>query len=262
MERYNYHTHTYRCQHADGTDREYVLEAIRNGYERIGFSDHVMLPGITSQYHIRGDFSLTENYFQSIRALQKEFQNEIKISLGFECEWDRRFIAYYRSLLEDKKVDFLIFGNHGISFTKNGEHILQTKNKYAFLNIYLQKSICAIKSGLFRIFAHPDIFMSVTSWGKKTEDISYVICHLAKQYDVALELNLGKVITTGIAEYYGEMRYPYPYNLFWKIAKEVGNTIIVGLDAHSPSAFGDKRLRFYDEFVAQLGLTVEHDFTI
>lgn len=262
MERYNYHTHTFRCQHADGEDREYVLEAVKHGYERMGFSDHVMLPGIISRFHIRGDFSQTADYFQSIRALQKEFENEIKISLGFECEWDRRFVPYYKSLLEDKKVDYFIFGNHGISFTKDGEHVLQTKNKYAFLNIYLRKSIDAIKSGLFRIFAHPDIFMTATSWSKKAEEMSYSICRCAKQYGVALELNLGKVITTGMNEYFGEMRYPYPYEQFWKIAKEVGNTIVAGLDAHSPSAFGDSRLSFYDEFVERLGLNVAHDFTI
>ena len=32
--------HTYRCMHASGTDEEYVLSAIKNGYEEIGFSDH------------------------------------------------------------------------------------------------------------------------------------------------------------------------------------------------------------------------------
>ena len=36
----NMHTHTTRCQHAKGTDREYVEMAIEAGYDVLGFSDH------------------------------------------------------------------------------------------------------------------------------------------------------------------------------------------------------------------------------
>ena len=36
----NYHTHTKRCGHAIGEDEEYVLRAIENGFDEIGFSDH------------------------------------------------------------------------------------------------------------------------------------------------------------------------------------------------------------------------------
>ena len=36
----NYHTHTTRCMHATGSDEEYVLSAIKGGYQILGFSDH------------------------------------------------------------------------------------------------------------------------------------------------------------------------------------------------------------------------------
>ena len=42
--RFNYHTHTTRCQHAKGTEREYVEAAIRGGYKILGFSDHTPYP--------------------------------------------------------------------------------------------------------------------------------------------------------------------------------------------------------------------------
>ena len=38
--RYNLHTHTYRCNHASGTDREYVEAAIKAGMKTLGFADH------------------------------------------------------------------------------------------------------------------------------------------------------------------------------------------------------------------------------
>ena len=36
----NYHTHTARCKHAWGEDKEYVEQAIQAGMEVLGFSDH------------------------------------------------------------------------------------------------------------------------------------------------------------------------------------------------------------------------------
>ena len=34
----NYHTHTARCMHATGSDEDYVLSAIKGGYQELGFS--------------------------------------------------------------------------------------------------------------------------------------------------------------------------------------------------------------------------------
>ena len=51
----NYHTHTTRCGHAEGTEEEYILTALRCGYKVLGFSDHTpwayATPGFVS--HIR-----------------------------------------------------------------------------------------------------------------------------------------------------------------------------------------------------------------
>ena len=44
MMKANYHTHTARCGHAEGTDEEYVLAAIERGFDEMGFSDHVPWP--------------------------------------------------------------------------------------------------------------------------------------------------------------------------------------------------------------------------
>ena len=36
----NYHTHTPRCRHAQGTEEEYAQAAVNAGMEILGFSDH------------------------------------------------------------------------------------------------------------------------------------------------------------------------------------------------------------------------------
>ena len=68
----NYHTHTFRCGHAIGKDEEYVLEALGMGFLELGFSDHIMLPNFNEE-NIRGDISLSEDYFNSIRKLSKKY---------------------------------------------------------------------------------------------------------------------------------------------------------------------------------------------
>ena len=40
----NYHTHTFRCHHANGTEREYIEQAIERGLHTLGFSDHAPMP--------------------------------------------------------------------------------------------------------------------------------------------------------------------------------------------------------------------------
>ena len=39
----NYHTHTARCGHAEGTDAAFGLAALWLGFDVVGFSDH--MPG-------------------------------------------------------------------------------------------------------------------------------------------------------------------------------------------------------------------------
>ena len=40
----NYHSHTWRCQHAGGTEEEYVRQAIETGFSVLGFADHSPWP--------------------------------------------------------------------------------------------------------------------------------------------------------------------------------------------------------------------------
>ena len=42
MQEFNYHSHTYRCGHADldFTDEEYVEAYIKMGFKRMAFTDH------------------------------------------------------------------------------------------------------------------------------------------------------------------------------------------------------------------------------
>ena len=83
----NYHTHTWRCMHASGTEKEYVENAIRAGLEIIGFSDHTPYPypkDYSSGMRMRTD--QLEDYVDTVVALKAEYRQDIEIHLGLEVE--------------------------------------------------------------------------------------------------------------------------------------------------------------------------------
>lgn len=76
----NYHAHTWRCQHAYDTEREYIEAAISMGIEIFGFSDHVPCPyqdGYVS--NIRMTMKQAPEYVETIRRLEAEYRDQIKI---------------------------------------------------------------------------------------------------------------------------------------------------------------------------------------
>ena len=69
----NYHAHTWRCQHAYDTEREYIEAAISMGIEIFGFSDHVPCPyqdGYVS--NIRMTMKQAPEYVETIRRLEAD----------------------------------------------------------------------------------------------------------------------------------------------------------------------------------------------
>lgn len=253
--KYNYHTHTKRCNHANGSDEQYIESAIKANYQGLGFSDHVMLPFVTGSY-IRADYDVKDEYLSTMKELKEKYKDQIELYVGFECEWDNKYQKYYRSLLDNKEVDYLIFGNHACYFKKNKEYPLKIKSPKSYLQRYLKVTIKALRSGLFKVMAHPDVFMSHIKWSSYAKKVSTIICKEAKANDVVLELNCGCFVNEKPRVIHDETRYRYPYNKFWQIARKYQNKIIVGVDAHSPSAFHSNGLQIMEEFIKKHKLNV------
>lgn len=111
----NYHTHTWRCNHARGTEREYVESAIKAGMEILGFSDHspYIFPGnYYSNFRMRMD--QLEGYIQCVLDLRKEYAGQIQIPLGLELEYYPEFLPQLLPILRDLPLDYLLLGQHFI----------------------------------------------------------------------------------------------------------------------------------------------------
>ena len=240
----NYHTHTKRCGHASGEDEEYVLQALGRGLKVLGFSDHAMLPGLVEPYK-RGDYSLFDDYCDSINSLRKKYQDQITLYLGFEAESFEYYFNYYHELINNKVLDYLILGNHSIldkdkNIVFNFFHITTTSELYQ----YKELAIKAIETGLFSIFAHPDYFLaSIPNFDYDCKKVSKELIEACIAYDIPLEINLA-----GIR--YGEKiigkkrRWIYPSYEFFSLVSKYKAKCIFGYDAHSPKDIGDTKSEY------------------
>ncbi|MBQ3763338.1 MAG: PHP domain-containing protein, partial [Clostridia bacterium] len=76
----SFHNHTWRCNHATGTEREYVENAVAHDMTMLGFSDHapyVFENGYYSGFRMKPD--QIKGYFETIGALKEEYKGKIQI---------------------------------------------------------------------------------------------------------------------------------------------------------------------------------------
>lgn len=255
---YCYHTHTYRCGHAQGSDEEYVIEAINKGLKVIGFTDHVFLPS-HPQPGIRGNIELLDEYVNSLRKLKEKYKDQIEILIGFEAEYFDEYVPYYKQLLESGKIDYLIQGQH--NYIENGklEWYFGVLNDTVTINLYTEHIIKGIESGLYSFIAHPDLFVRcLTDWTDYHEQITRRICEAAVKYDVPLEFNLGGLRFPYERYSPGDAKLRYPCLDFWKIASEYPIRVFVGPDSHTPDKVHDEQeIQFALDTIKKLNLKLE-----
>ena len=158
----NYHTHTVRCKHAEGTEREYIEAAISEGFKILGFSDHTPQPypeGFKSG--IRMDMSELEDYTDTLVKLRDEYKDDIQILIGYEVEYTRK---YFEPLLKELKKyprDYIIQGQHHAPNEIDGFYAGFETTDEAKLKEYVDYTVEGMKTGLFSYLAHPDLMYYV-----------------------------------------------------------------------------------------------------
>ncbi len=223
----NYHTHTYRCGHAKNyQDEEYVKSAINNNIKILGFSDHAPFKNIIHK-GMRMDFNEFDDYLTSIQNLKEKYKDKINIILGLEIEYLEGYESYYDELFSKYKLNYLILGQH-LTYDNNFEpsyYFKKEKDNHKEIERYSDDLIKGMKTKYFSYVCHPDLFLiNSTYFGTFEREITYKICKAAKELNIPLEININGFISNR----------EYPSIDFFKIAKELGNKFIFGIDAHNP----------------------------
>lgn len=225
----NYHSHTPRCNHASGSPREYIEAALHHGFRVLGFSDHVPVPfssGFVSD--MRMTPAQTAGYVRELSELREEYADRIRILIGYEAEYFPKDFAATLKLLTQYPCDYLILGQHFVGSEDDGVYCGDPFTEESLLTGYVDQACAGLDTGVFTYFAHPDLpnFVGDPAFYRREMER---LCRHAAAADVPLEINM-----LGLRQ-----GRNYPAERFWQIVAEMGNDVILGCDAHSPSALDD-----------------------
>lgn len=265
MKKTNFHTHTFRCGHAVGNEEAMVLSAINNRVEILGISCHVPLPKY--RWHLlkgmrytlkepkawlswcramtfngpamRMPYTMKKIHQQNVAQMKEKYKDKITIYQGYEAEYFTEYLNYYQAMLSSGEIDYLILGNHFNRYSVHTRYYGRIGITDSDIEQYKNDVVAAFDTGLFSYLAHPDLFMvGKKHWDELCDRVAREICIKAKETNTPLEIN-GGGMRRGLRQVDDEMVYPYPNTHFWKIAAEVGNDAVLGIDAHSPEDTND-----------------------
>lgn len=246
---YNYHTHTFRCGHATGKERDYIEAAIARGIKVLGFSDHILFESKNEESKAK-----LYDYVKTINELKEEYKDKIEIHLGFECEHFDDRVDYYNYLLKEKGIEYLILGQHYIT-AKDGKRLdmfNELENPHEIAKRYYLCVKEGLKSGLYKYLAHPDLYTREFKEIDKVY-IKYAkkICKAAKKYNVPIEINLNGLYYKGVKNI---LTPTYPCEQFFEIAGKVGNDVMIGVDAHSPELITNANYEWAESIIEKYHL--------
>lgn len=249
----NYHTHTTRCNHAVGTEIEYIECAIEGKFKLLGFSDHA--PQVYPGDYVSGIRMLPQDlpdYVHTLQALKSQFADKLDIHIGLEAEYYPALFHDLRSLARDNGIEYMIMGQHWCGNEIGQNHLCQPTADAAVLKQYCHQVLEGLQSGAFSYLAHPDVVRFNGSEQVYKEQMRS-FCKELKACDIPLEWNLLGMRTN---------RH-YPNMVFWEIAAQENCSVVLGVDAHSPQALLDVEMQEKAESILlNLGLTPLENVTL
>lgn len=231
----NFHTHTQLCGHAEGLPVDYVKQAMKDGCCELGISDHCPYPdSLGPQWDVcRMNKSQLDFYASEVK--KASLMADFKVHLGFECEYDRNYINWYKDeLLGRVGAEYLVFGPHWCTVGKEHPYAPEFNHDKKLLFRYTDQVIEGIQTGMYAFIAHPDLFMmGWKNWDDESSSCLNAILQAAKDQNLPVEIN-GLGIHRGLIKTERGDRYGYPYHEFWELVSRSQVRVICNSDAHLP----------------------------
>lgn len=238
-EKFDFHTHHYRCGHAMGSIQDYVEAAINQGLDMIGISDHSpYFNSIEDHLHPRITMAKSEfnAYVKEVLRIKEAYKDRIEVLLGVESDFFPGKMENYQKQYRQYPFDYVIGSIHfvdGITiFKKDRWDGLTQKQKVETKEKYYEHIQLSAKSGLFQILGHIDAMKGFYPEFAfiKTDIVSDTLKIIA-QHDLTIEIN-----TSGKTKDCGGW---YPADDILEKALHYGVDVTFGSDAHVPERVGD-----------------------
>ena len=129
------------------------------------------------------------SYIKAVKEASKTV--DFPVYVGFECEWDKMYESWFKDfLISELGAEYLVLGSHWIPYENQRLYLPEVaKNTKLFIK-WVNLTLEALDSGLFNIFAHPDLcFGGGLVWSKETETAFTDILALCKNKNIPIEIN-------------------------------------------------------------------------
>ncbi len=221
----NYHTHTWRCGHAEKNEEGYIQTAYDAGIRILGFSDHIPHPFyLLDKDYIsppRMTCDMLPDYMDTLTALKEKYKDKMSIHIGFEAEYYPDLFPHLMEMLKPYPCEYLILGQHFVGNEIGEAYCGIPTDAPSRLHAYVEQCKAAMDTGVFTYLAHPDLLL-LRGNEQVYRQYARELCRAAKEQNMPIEFNLLGFITG--------RHYPTP--AFWEEASVVGNQVILGWDAH------------------------------
>ncbi|EDM23000.1 histidinol-phosphatase [Caminibacter mediatlanticus] len=224
------HNHTPLCNHAEGKPQEYINNAIKKNIVVYGFADHAPME-FDKKY--RMSFEDMPKYEKLIKNLKKEYEDKIKILVGYEVDFTPK--KYLDKRVLEANVDYLIGSVHFLDNWgfDNPEFIKEWKKRDVddVYKEYFSLIEEMANSKLFQIVGHLDLIKVFGYKPKKNiKDLAKNAIKAIKKADMTIEIN-----TAGLRKPVKEL---YPSDELLEMILEENINLTLSSDAHSPNQVG------------------------
>lgn len=245
MQSFNLHTHS---NFSDGkaNAEDVVIEAINQGLEVLGFSDHSPVP-FENSFAIKNDE--VHNYISTIKSLKEKYQDKIDIYCSMEMDFIPGIVKDFKKTKEELGLDYMIGSVHLVGndveklwFIDGSKVETYDEGLNNFYGGDIKKGVKTffyqynemIESEEFDIVGHFDkikmhnrdrYFLEEDKWYR---DLLMETLTLIKEKSLIVEVN-----TRGIYKKRSTDFYPSTWVL--PIMREMNVPAVISSDAHLPS---------------------------
>lgn len=244
--KYNFHTHS---SYSDGSaePEEYVIQAIREGFTDLGFSEHAPLAVTPNTFALRED--KVEEYVRVIRDLQEKYKDSITLHAGMEMDYILGISGNFATNAVRWGLDYVIGSVHlvpgeneeGLWFIDGPDQRIYDEGLLKFFGGDIRKAIEAyylqvkkmILTEDFDIVGHLDkvrmhnknrFFQDEEGWYR--ELVLDVLDEIAKR-KLVVEVN-----TRGLYKKRNDQLFPATWVLKEILKRDI--SILLSSDAHKP----------------------------
>ncbi|MHA2224117.1 MAG: histidinol-phosphatase HisJ [Candidatus Hodarchaeales archaeon] len=254
MKIWDYHTHTYLCNHASGEVEDYIRAGINRGLKEIGISDHFPMNLLPEHFHI---YSMTmidfPDHLNEIKRLKQKYQDKIVVKISSEVDYFPAAFEGYREIIKPFYWDFdyIIGSIHAVPW--EGFEALPIDEKQAIPIIielgvdkvfseYYNSVLDMVRSNFYHVVGHLDLPKKYGLTPQNPEVIWQKVLQVLDEIEkrkMVVEIN-----TSGLRK--NIEQYPSEEMIKELIQRKI--PITLGSDAHRPQDVG----RDFEEIIKKI----------